>query len=316
MANLSTEEHFSMPTAPNIQHVKVGNLNAIEIRHGDAKAVILEQGAHLISYGIDGENPVIWCNPHAVYEEGTPVRGGIPVCWPWFGDIGWNPSAVQAMCVGDDVPPFHGLVRNLPWTMGPAVVESEGTSVTFTVEITETQYSCWPHHARVSIRFTVGKSLTLEMTTENLGGTEIAVGQALHTYYAVSDVELLDFVGLRGLSYYDVLNDWKSKIQVDEPRLARETTNAYTGTPSVLEIQDSEWKRKIVLSVRGSQSAILWNPWRDRSLVLDQFDADAWKEMVCLETARIAENIVVLSPLKADSVTINISTKSTVLSDK
>ena len=296
-----------MPTAPNIQHVKVGNLTAIEIRHGDAKAVILEQGAHLISYGIDGENPVIWCNPHAVYEEGTPVRGGIPVCWPWFGDIGWNPSAVQAMCVGDDAPPFHGLVRNVPWTLGPAVVEAEGTSVTFSVEISEDHHPCWPHRALVSIRFTVGKSLTLEMTTANLGGTEIAVGQALHTYYAVSDVEQLDFFGLRGLPYFDVLNDWESKIQVGEPRLARETTKAYTGTPPVLEIQDSEWNRKIVLSVRGSQSAILWNPWKDRSLVLDQFDTDAWKGMVCLETARFGNDLAVLARGESDIMILSIS---------
>lgn len=296
-----------MPTAPNIQHVKISNLPAIEIRHGDAKAVILEQGAHLISYGIDGENPVIWCNPYAVYEEGTPVRGGIPVCWPWFGDVSWNPSAVQAMCVGDEVPPFHGLVRNVPWTSGPAVVEAEGTSVTFSVEITEDQYPRWPHHARLSLRFTIGTSLTLEMTTENLGRTELAVGQALHTYYAVSNAEQLEFSGLQGLSYFDVLNDWKLKTQVNELKLGEETTNAYTRTPGAMEIQDPEWQRKIALSVRGSQSAILWNPWKDRSLVLDQFNADAWRGMVCLETARFGDDLAVLARGETDIMILSIS---------
>lgn len=296
-----------MPTAANIEHVKIGNLPAIEIRHGDAKAVILEQGAHLITYGIDGENPVVWCNPYAVYEEGTPVRGGIPVCWPWFGDISWNPSAVQAMCSGDEAPPFHGLVRNLAWTSGPSVIEEEGTSITFTVEITEEQFPCWPHHARLSIKFTVGKSLTLEMTTENLGGTAIAVSQALHTYYAVSNSEQLAFSGLRGLSYFDVLNDWKSKTQIDEPRLTQETTNAYTATPDVLEIRDFEWQRKTVLTVRGSKSAILWNPGKDRSLVLDQFNADAWKGMVCLETARFGQDVALLAAGGSDTMTLRIS---------
>lgn len=296
-----------MTLTNSIQRIKIGDLPAFEIRHGKAKAIILEQGAHLVSYGIEGEIPVIWDNPNAVFEKGVAVRGGIPVCWPWFGDIAWNSKQIQSMCSGFDTPPFHGLVRNVDWQVESLHVMDGGTCITFQYETTPDQATCWQHQARLQLSFTIGQSLTLELKTKNLGNEDIVVGQALHTYYAVSDAEMVSFEGLSGVEYFDVLDGWKKKMQHEEPVITDETTRAYIQAPNRLTIEDQGWNRRITVSTQGTRSAILWNPWKERSLLLDQYQGDSWKNMVCLETARFGDDLVLIAPGETDTMTLNIA---------
>lgn len=296
-----------MALATSVQRLKIGHLPAFEIRHGKAKAIILEQGAHLVSYGIEGEMPIIWDNPNAVFEKGVAVRGGIPVCWPWFGDIAWNAKQIESMCSGFDMPPFHGLVRNVDWQLESMHATDDGTCITFHCETTPDQATCWQHHARLLLSFTIGHTLTLQLKTENLGTKDIAVSQALHTYYAVSNAERLRFEGLSGVEYFDVLDGWKRKLQQEEPVITEEITRAYTQTPDRLTIEDQGWNRRIIVSTQGTRSAILWNPWKERARLLDQYQADSWKNMVCLETARLADDLLLLAPGETDTMTLNIA---------
>jgi len=296
-----------MTQAGSVRRVQMGELSAVEIRLGTAYAVILEQGAHLIRYGIEGERPVIWDNPNALFEKGIAVRGGIPVCWPWFGDIRWNAEPIQAMCSGADSPPFHGLVRNVDWQLKSTLVTDLDICVTFEYEASPDLSTCWPHHARLQLIFVIGQSLTLHMTTENLGANAIAVGQAMHTYYAVSNVERVRFTGFSGLNYFDVLDGWKIKSQDQEPTINQETTHAYINAPDTFLIEDREWNRQITVSTHGTRSAILWNPWKERALLLDQYQASSWKDMVCLETARLYDDLLMLRHGDADTMSLKIT---------
>ncbi|SDB67541.1 D-hexose-6-phosphate mutarotase [Pseudomonas sp. NFACC13-1] len=296
-----------MTSSKSIQRVKIGDLWAFKIRSGDATAVILEQGSQLLSYGFEGEEPVIWESPHAKFERGTAVRGGVPVCWPWFGDMAWNSERIQSMCTSADSPPFHGLVRDRDWQLDSIQLTDSSIGVTFGFEMIPNHSTLWPHHARLQLSFTVGESITLELTTENLGKRTLAISQALHSYYAVSNAENIRFIGFSGLKYFDVLDNWKMKTQCEEPTIRQETTRAYIGTPNRFIIEDQAWQRRIVVSTQGSRSAILWNPWKERAALIDQFRSDSWKDMVCLETARMAEDSLLLEPGDIDKMALNIS---------
>ena len=100
---------------PNVEAVKLDELNCWRIRHGQAELLVAQQGAHILSYQLAGEPPLIWLNDEAVFKTGKSIRAGVPVCWPWFGNLTRNPQSVQAMRVSAEAPPAHGLVRAIPW---------------------------------------------------------------------------------------------------------------------------------------------------------------------------------------------------------
>lgn len=118
---------------------------------------------------------------------------------------------------------------------------------------------------------------------------------------------MVRFEGLLGDEYFDVLDAWRKKMQHEEPVIGKETTRAYIQPPDRFTIEDLGWNRRIFVSTKGSRSAILWNPWQERALLLDQFQEDSWKNMVCLETARFGDDILWLAPGETNIMELNIA---------
>ncbi|MDX8404331.1 MAG: D-hexose-6-phosphate mutarotase [Mariprofundaceae bacterium] len=262
-----------------------GGMPIVEIKNNLGKASIALQGAHLLDYQTNGESELIWMSEDATFAEGKSLRGGVPICWPWFG-----PHS------SDSTLPGHGPARTTDWNPVASEVMSGGqTKISFElVENDKTREMC-PHPLRVQLHVTVGKTLLLELETTNLGKTEFTLGQALHTYFHVSDVRLSHVDGLYGCTYIDKIDGGQRKSQQGPVMVATEIDRVYLGTGNHVEIIDPAMGRKIIINSSGSASMVIWNPWDATAKKMGDLGQDGFLKMLCVETANAADDVVVLA---------------------
>lgn len=284
-----------MPTP--VESVTLGELPCWRVRTGQAELLVAQQGAQVLSYQREGEQPLIWLNDQATFTQGTPIRAGVPVCWPWFGNLAKNPEAIQAMRQGEAAAPSHGLVRALPWHLDN--IEHSGSQVTLHLSVPEAASGTlpgWPHEAELKLTLTVGDDLAIRLTTRNLGQHPLAISQALHTYFAVSDVRHVSVAEVAGLDYVETLENWETRHQEGALEVTGETDRIYLDTPTRLTIADSGWNRRVLIDTEGSHTAVIWNPWIDRAMAFADMADDGWQRMFCIETANVLGNALSLAP--------------------
>jgi glucose-6-phosphate 1-epimerase len=283
-------------STPQVESVKLDELNCWRISHSQAELLIAQQGAQILSYQRDGEQPLIWLNERAVFKQGTPIRAGMPVCWPWFGNLARNPQAVQAMRSATDEASAHGLVRAQDWQL-LGIDSSDGNlRIDFTLPQANGELPGWPHSVDLKLTIELGEHLVVKLSSHNLGDQEVSISQALHTYFAVSDVRDVSVQGVAGLNYIETLEDWQVRSQTGDLHFNGETDRIYQKTPAQLSIVDPTWNRRIELTSEGSNSAVIWNPWADRAAQLSDMADDGWQRMLCIETANVMDDIVTLLP--------------------
>ncbi|MDR9751096.1 D-hexose-6-phosphate mutarotase [Pseudomonas sp. SZMC_28357] len=294
-----------MPT-PNVEAVKLDDLNCWRIRHGQAELLVAQQGAHILSYQLAGQPPLIWLNDEAVFETGKSIRAGVPVCWPWFGNFARNPQSVQAMRVSNEPAPAHGLVRALDWELGGIEAEGDSLKVEFLLPYPDGGLPGWPHKVDLKLTIRLNAQLHISLSSHNVGDEEVTLSQALHSYFAVSDVRNVSVEGVDGLSYIDTADDWKTVTQTGDLRFTGETDRIYLNAPAQLSIVDPDWQRRIVLTSTGSRSAVIWNPWIDRAAAFTDMADDGWQRMLCIETANVMDDVVVLKPGASHTLSVSI----------
>jgi glucose-6-phosphate 1-epimerase len=282
-----------------------GDLSVLRISNRHADATIALQGAQLLEYTPRGEQPVIWLSKQAAYQRGQGVRGGVPVCWPWFGALDRNPESVRAMTRGDNLP-AHGLVRTRDWTLRSVREADDCTEVSLALS-TDLSLQHWPHHAELLLTVSIGQSLKFALTTRNLGHEPIALAQALHTYFAISAIDTVAVSGFEGCRHIDTLDDWRELQQQGAIRFSGETDRIYLDVPSEVQLHDSGWQRTIRLRTSGSGSAVVWNPWVEKAKRLSQFAPEAWREMLCIETANVLSDSVHLAPAAEHTLALEIT---------
>ncbi|PVZ10469.1 MULTISPECIES: D-hexose-6-phosphate mutarotase [unclassified Pseudomonas] len=298
-----------MPT-PKVEAVNLGDLKCWRIDDGRAELLVTEQGAQVVSYRRHGEQPLIWLNDHALFKPGTPIRGGVPVCWPWFGNLAKNPDTVQAMRQADDTAPAHGLVRAVNWVLEGIDSSAGPVRATFTLPQANGQLPGWPHQAELRLTIELGDDLFIDLTTRNLGQQPITLSQALHTYFAVSDVRQISVDEVAGLEYIETLENWETRTQQGALEVAGETDRIYLATPQRLAINDHEWKRRVLIDTHGSASAVIWNPWIERAAAFVDMADDGWQHMFCIETANVLGDVVALAPGERHSLGYRLSTEA------
>ncbi len=282
---------------PQVERLELGKLACWRVRTAEAELLVAQQGAQILSYQRLGEPPLIWLSEQAEYQQGQSVRGGIPVCWPWFGDLKRNPQAVQGMHEGGPLTPAHGLVRGLDWELQTVDRQAQGVHLALRCAEAEQGLPGWPHSVALSLDIRLGDSLQVRLSSRNLGEQPVSISQALHSYFAVSDVRQVSVEGLDQCRYVDALeDDWRAQRHSGELRIAGETDRLFLDLPSRLAILDPHWQRRIILETSGSHSAVLWNPWVDKAKRLSQFAEDAWQGMLCIETANVLDDLVELAP--------------------
>lgn len=285
-----------MPT-PQVESIQLGELNCWRIRHGLAELVIAQQGAHIISYQIDGDQPLIWSNPGAVFKQGKAIRGGMPICWPWFGNLQRNPQSVQAMRESSEPANAHGEVRAIDWALMGMGEDGDALIVEFIQPNAEGQLAGWSHTVGLKLHIRMDAALNVSLVSFNAGDDDVTLSQALHSYFAVSDVRQVHVEGLDGLQYLDTLESWNApKQQVGDVTFSAETDRIYQDTPERLSIVDPEWGRRIQIQTQGSHSAVVWNPWVEKTKTFSDMHADGWQNMVCVESANVLTDVVTLKP--------------------
>lgn len=282
-----------------------GELNCWRISSDRAELLIAQQGAQILSYQRVGEPPLLWLSDQAIFRQGKSVRAGVPVCWPWFGNLQRNPASVQAMFHGEQAP-AHGLARTRDWQL--LGIEETGNTLRIEFGLPEAQGDLpdWPHEVELKLLVVLGDELELSLTSRNMGNSPVTISQALHSYFAVSDVRQARVEGVEGLQYIETLADWEQRQQQGALAFTGETDRIYLDTPQQLSIVDPHWDRRITLTCSGSRSAVIWNPWTERAKELADMADDGWQRMLCIETANVWDDVVELKPGGSRSLQVRI----------
>ncbi len=289
----SISGHLSFKEGP-------GGLIVAEIINARAEAVIALQGAHVMTYQPRGQEPVLWLSKFAKFAPGKSIRGGVPVCWPWFGPH-----------LSETNYPAHGYARTVMWeVLETAAVNDGDTQIKFGLAETESTRSQWPHSSPVQLIVTVGNTLSVELVTNNNGSTPLVIGEALHTYFNISDVADMAILGLEKTEYLDKVTDFSSKHQEGAIRIESEVDRVYLNTEADCLIEDRGFKRRIRIAKKSSRSTVVWNPWTEKADKMGDFGPEGHRGMVCVETANALENVVTLAPGERHSMLAVISTES------
>ena len=263
-----------------------GGLPRIEITNPLGTAHVYLHGAHVSHFQPTGQAPVLWMSGKSLFVAGTPIRGGIPLCWPWFG-----PHSERK-----DVP-SHGFARLKPWTLSETAQLSDGrTRVVLTLADDEASRAQWPHAFRVSYTVTVGRDLELDLRVDNPGSTAFRYEEALHTYLAVGDVRTTTVEGLAGTTYLDKVRDFARVVQDGAVAFAGETDRVYLDTTAPCLVVDQVGKRRLGIAKEGSADTVVWNPWIAKAKAMTDFGDDEWTGMVCVETVNALGHAVDLAP--------------------
>ncbi|SFH57512.1 glucose-6-phosphate 1-epimerase [Pseudomonas syringae] len=284
------------PVEPTVESILYDELNCWRICHGEAELLVAQQGAHILSYQVAGQPPLVWLNEEAVFKRGKPIRAGMPICWPWFGNLERNPQSVQAMRDSSEPAKAHGEVRALDWQLLGIGADGDALLVEFVLPEAEGHLPGWPHNVALKLSIRLDHALNVSLVSYNCGTDTVVISQALHTYFAVSDVSQVSVEGLDGLRYIETLANWEEREQSGDLTFTGETDRIYKDTPGVLSIVDPEWQRRIHIRSTGSNSAILWNPWIEKTGKFTDMAADGWQRMVCVETANVLDDVVTLAP--------------------
>ena len=259
-----------------------GGLECVEVENRLASATVLLQGAQLLSWAPRGDEPVIWLSEAARFAPGAPVRGGIPICWPWFGPHPTDPARPQ-----------HGFARTSEWqVVAVERLPDERTRLTFRLPDGHGG-EAWPHRTEVLCVVTVGRTLELDLVTRNAGEEAIEIGQALHTYFRVSDYERVTVHGVEGCRYLDKATGGQG-LQDRALTLSGKVDRIFLGSSRDCIIEDPGLSRAIRVAKRGSSSTVVWNP--GLSGASGDFGPRGSRELLCLETANVADDAVRLAP--------------------
>ena len=291
----------------HIESVTLDELECWHFQHGQAQLLIAKQGAQVLSYQIGDEPPIIWLNEKAQYKQGKGIRTGVPVCWPWFGVFDRNPQSVKAMRQSDQPAGAHGFVRTARWELATTELDGQTLRVDLVLPVPAGGFPGWPHQVDLTLSLLLDDHLHIRLTSHNRGTDTVTLSQALHTYFAVSDVRKVQVEGLDGVDYIDTADGWAEKQQAGLLHFRAETDRIYLNTPAQLNIVDSDWQRRIQLTSEGSKSTVVWNPWTERAKAFDDMADDGWQGMLCIETANVLDDVVALAPGESHTLGVSIT---------
>ena len=236
----------------------------LTIKHPKCSARVALHGAHVMSWCPAGAEEVIYLSPDAVYREGKAIRGGIPLCWPWFNA---HPSAPDL--------PSHGLVRNQFWELESTDVTDDGVVAKLRRDSAD-----WSAVATISM----GSSLEVALESTNLGDQEMMISGALHSYFSVGDVREITIKGLEDADYLDTVGKDTNRRQTGVIRIDREVDWHYVSSGSV-RLEDPVKKRTILVEKEASPSTVVWNPWIEKAAALGDLPNEDYLAFACIEAA-------------------------------
>jgi D-hexose-6-phosphate mutarotase len=270
----------------------------VELSSEASTATVALQGGQVLSWAPRGQPGVLWSSSAARLGNGRAFRGGIPVCWPWFGP---HPSGGSF--------PAHGFVRTMTWAVDAAEAGNDAAILRLAPVLGEEERKLWPEDAAVSVEIRAGADLQVTLSTENAGERALQITQALHTYLAVGNIEDVRVLGLDGRSFVDQLTR-EVRAQGGEIAIGEEVDRIYFDTANEVVVRDESLRRRIRIAKDGSQSTVVWNPWIEKSARLADMTADGYKHMLCIETANAGPDVVTIEPGRRHNLVARLSVEA------
>jgi D-hexose-6-phosphate mutarotase len=286
---------FGIPGALVFEERPEGLLQA-RMTSAAGVAEISLQGGHVFSWNVKGLlEPVLWLSRDAKFAPGKSIRGGIPVCWPWFG-----PHSSEAGF------PAHGFARTADWEVVEGGIDESGnTWLTLSLPQSAIPTSMWPYATVLRLTVRVGSTLQLTLTTRNEGNEPCVLGEALHTYFNISDIGKVSVGGLHGVEYWDTVGQLEKKRQSGPITFKQETDRVYVNSPQISVIEDLGYARRIYVKKTGSLSTVVWNPWTAKAERMgDLGKPDGWRQMLCVESANAWDNKLTLAPGESHTLSV------------
>jgi glucose-6-phosphate 1-epimerase len=288
-------EQFGLPGVLAFHATASGLIHA-DITTPHATATVYLQGAHLAAWQPKAQQPVIFVSRKSDFTPGKPIRGGVPIAFPWFA------------ARHDGKPgPSHGFARIQDWTLAFAALAGEDLHMTFTLGPTEISRNLGYDNFRLAYQLTIGRTLTMQLTVANEAAAPLLFEEALHSYYAVADIHEVSIDGLDGVTYLDKNDNLKPKIQHGAIAVTEPTDRVYLNTTSACVLHDTGGKRRITVAKTGSNTTVVWNPWEAGAAKLPDLDPTEWHEFVAVETVNAAANAITLAPRASHVMRAHIS---------
>ncbi|WP_162046765.1 D-hexose-6-phosphate mutarotase [Vibrio taketomensis] len=290
----------SLPTvtvlSDNVTIAQKDQVKIVRIQHEKANAAISLLGGHVISYQPAGQEDLIWMSDTAIFDGKTALRGGIPVCWPWFGRV---------------AAPAHGFARSTEWELVEHRENEQGVIVELACFPSEATHDIWPHMFDVRLVVEVGDELKVSLKVLNIDDEEWTFSGALHTYLNVADIEQTQITGM-GSSYIDSLQSNLVCQGGDTLELTAGIDRVYTQPEAVINVADKGFDRTLSITNQGHNAAVLWNPWVEIATQMADMPNDGYKTMMCVESTVHAPSIkdgITLQPGESHTLSTVISAK-------
>ena len=284
----------------DVKHIEAATghngLPLVKVRTPWSTAEIYLHGAHITRFQKIGEPPLLWMSGKSLFTPDKAIRGGVPICFPWFG-----PREGQLV---------HGYARIADWELIATEAATDG-SVTLRFHLPKNICAANSLTANVEFVVMVGATLTMELKVTNMGGAELSLEDCLHTYFTVGDIGEVSITGLRGTEFLDKVDGAKRKRETDESiRIASEVDRVYLDTTGAVEIHDAKLRRIIRVEKSGSRSTVVWNPWVAKSKAMPDFGDEEFHGMVCVESGNVTENKLTLAPGATTALKVTLSSRA------
>ncbi len=259
---------------------------SVNVNNRSAKAKIYLHGAHITEFQPNGQEPILWLTDKVILKDDFPIRGGIPICWPWFAA---HPK--------DETKPFHGFVRKIKWDLLNINSDDKDTTIVeLILKESDETIALFPYKFEVIMRFTISKSLKFELLIKNKDTKTFETGGAFHTYFNIGNINDIEIKGLDKTKYIDSIDKRKIKAQNGDIKINSEVDRIYFNTENNYIIKDAKLARNIFVNKKGSSSTVVWNPWIDKAKDIKDFSDNEYKDMVCVEITNAEEDVYELAP--------------------
>jgi len=282
------EENYGIPG--HLAFEDHDGLIRAQVHLDSAAAIVYLHGAHVTHWQPAGQQPVIFLSEKSDFAAGKAIRGGVPICFPWFAGRSDGQSG-----------PSHGFARIQEWDLTFAAMipgpDGDRVHLTFTLGPSELSRSLGFDHFRVAYEVIVGAKLTMRLTVANLGSESMKIEEALHSYFAVRDIRATRLKGLDSALYRDKTDALRQKVAPPKWMvLTSETDRVFPANTATVQVEDVGNHRVITIEKTGSATTVVWNPWGELAAKLADMPDDAWPRFVCVETANTATDAITLMP--------------------
>jgi glucose-6-phosphate 1-epimerase len=286
-----------MTLSPSVCLVEEPNdYPVLVVDHPAVSGWIALNGAHVMEWIPSGHAPVLYMSPTALLERGKAIRGGIPVCWPWFG-----PQA-------DAAKPMHGFARTSLWEIDRSDEDANGVGIVLRLADSAETRALWPHAFELRLHVSMGADLQVTLHAANTDDAPWSMTGALHTYLKVGDVREVGVHGLHGTQYVESRLSPEKRPQHGCVVFDQEVDRLYA-SDATLVVRDPALAREIIVEKAGSLATVVWNPWIEKSKRLADLPDEAYPDFLCIEAANAGEDVVTVQPGAAHRLAQRISVR-------